>query len=443
MGVGGLQKLILSPASQTALSVLAVTVLLYNGWIAYVDKFKTSGDAIDYISLAVSLSKYQSFSDLEIEGGVINAFEEKRIEMGNFSRTAPHAWRPPIWPLVMACLFSLFGYSLLNIIIFKIILHVLGMYIFYRILKLLDFNAVLIILGTFAYAVNPASQLFLRIFLSEPLTIFFITLWLFLLIRYLNNRNCWWPQALLGGIIILTHPYYLFLPFSVWFLLFIKKYMKLKFFFFSCLVCTSVVSIWVARNWLVVDSESLMITSSSGVALAKGWNEEVVELHTNTKGDLANERLVLQNYPYDRTEEMGAAQRSKLFQNATLHFIKNHPQLVFPIIGKKITSAFNPFPETPKSGITEFGRTFFHFLALCAFLYIIIFSRNGFYKSLTLGLILSTIAITIIAYSGFRFRMPQAAIELLLILYVCEEVFFQAKEKYVLSAQNREVQKDD
>src|SRR5690606_10056797 len=132
-------------------------------------------------------------------------------------------WRPPVWPVLIAGIFLLFGYHLTYILIFKYLLHLIGVFIFYKTLKLLKLHELLIIIGSFLYAFSPAWHLYSRVFLSEPITLFFITLWLFLLIRFIKGKSGFFPQAIVGGILILSHPYYIFLPFSIWLWLWIRK----------------------------------------------------------------------------------------------------------------------------------------------------------------------------------------------------------------------------
>lgn len=163
--------------------------------------------------------------------------------------------------------------------------------------------------------------------------------------------------------------------------------------------------------------------------MAKGWNKNVPRLHTNTKGDLADETLVLKDYEYKPEESNYEMERMDLYKNASLHFIKTNPDLVVPIIWKKLKSAFNPFPETPRPGVLETGRMVFQVLTLFALLYLLIFSRNKLLQSLAIGLVLSTIAITIITYSGFRFRMPQAGLELLLLIGMLGEFLPTLRKK--------------
>lgn len=411
------------------LSTLAVIILSYNFYIANTLKFEASGDAASFIELGLSLAKTGQYGHVKgLESDVIKAFENNsindQVSFGNHS-----TWRPPVWPLLVAGIFLIFGYNITYILIFKFLLHFLGIYIFYKTLKLLKLRGILIIVGSFLYAVSPAWQLYSRVFLSEPITFFFMTLWIYLLVRYIQLKKGFIWQAIIGGIMILAHPYYIFLPFSIWFVLFTKRQITFKKLFLSSLICTAIVSIWVIRNYIVLEASQLVLTTSSGAVMAKGWNKDVPGLHTNTKGDLADETLVLKDYDFNREKFYNEVDRMELYKNASLHFIKTNPDLILPIIGKKLVSAFNPFPETSKPGFLETGRVIFQFLALLALLYIIFFTRNKPIRSLAFGLILATIFITILTYSGFRFRMPQTSLELIFILYALNSVLEERKIK--------------
>jgi len=198
---------------------------------------------------------------------------------------------------------------------------------------------------------------------------------------------------------------------------------------FSSVICIAVISVWVIRNFIVLETNEIILTTSSGAVMAKGWNSEVVKNHTNTKGDLADEGLVLQEY--DKDIGYNEVQRMKLYKDASINFIRSNHELILPIIGKKLLSAFNPFPETPRPGILEIGRWLFQFLALLSLIYILFFSQNKLLQTFAYGLVLSTMAITILTYSGFRFRMPQVGLEMLFIIFVIDDILKKVNNKIV------------
>ncbi|WP_289023327.1 glycosyltransferase family 39 protein [uncultured Salegentibacter sp.] len=410
--------------------ILLFVILIYNFKVSNSLKYEANGDAFDYIHLATSLGKTGVYGHTSFNRGeLLELFKTNKIEHLKVNEAKPTAFRPPVWPFLIAGIFILFGYNLTYILIFKFLLHLLGIFIFYKTLKILKLKEVLILFGCFLYAIHPAWQLYSRVFLSESITFFFMSLWVYLLVRYIQEKEVFFIQSLVAGIMILSHPYYLFLPFSIWFVLFIYKQFSLKKLFISTIICISVVSIWFIRNYMVLDANQVVLTTSSGAVMAKGWNKDVPRLHTNTKGDLADETLVLKNYSFNEKKSRNEVARMNLYKDATLDFIKTNPDLILPIIGKKLMSAFNPFPETARPGFLETGRVIFQVLALFTLIFYVFFSKNKYLRSFAIALVFSTIAISVVTYSGFRFRMPQASLELLLMLAMLGEIFPALKTK--------------
>lgn len=388
-------------------------------------KYKADGDAWDYIHLGLSVAKTGKYGHLDApRNELLIDFKNNSLKNKKYNLVGETAFRPPVWPFIIAGVFFLFGYNLTFVLIVKFLLHLAGMWIFHKTLRILKLPELFIILGVFLYGINPAWQLYSRVFLSEPATLFLITVWLYFLLKYIIENKNFFTQAIIGGVLILAHPYYIFLPFSIWLLLLIENKIKWKSFILSSVICISVVSIWVIRNSIVLDTPQMILTTSSGAVIAKGWNPEVSQEHTNTKGDLADEELVLKEFPAnEKISALNEVQRMKLFKDASIHYIKNHPHEIIPIIVAKLKSAFNPLPETPRPGFLETGRVTFQILSFLAILYIIFFSKSSLFRSLAIGLVISTLGITIIIYSGFRFRMPQSGIEILFIIFMLDKFY--------------------
>lgn len=415
------------------LSFVILAVLGYNFHVANSLKYDFGGDASDFIHLGLTLAKTGKYGHLDLSHtDLVQGFKKRHHKTKTYKFSGHSTWRPPIWPAIIAFCFLISGYSLGFLVAFKILLHLLGGLFFYKTLEYFTKRRIFIYAGVFLYLVNPAWQIYSRVFLSEPITLFFMTLFIWSLVRYLKTGRRLWLNGLWGGILILAHPYYIFLPFSLWFLLFLYKRVSLKNALLLGVVTTAIVSIWVVRNYVVLDAEKAVITSSSGAVMAKGWNQDVPDLHTNTKGDLADESLVLQNFDYDKSDYKGEVGMMTLYQDATMNFIMSNPDLILPIIIKKLKSAFNPFPETSRPGILETGRVIFQVLALLA-AFVILFIGTANMKPLVWGLFLSTVLISIITYSGFRFRMPQSGLEILIIILAIQclmERFGKSKIKH-------------
>ncbi|MCM8569183.1 glycosyltransferase family 39 protein [Gramella jeungdoensis] len=398
------------------LSFVILTVLGYNFHVANSLKYDFGGDASDFIHLGLTLAKTGKYGHLDLSHtDLVQGFKNGNHKTKTYKFSGHSTWRPPIWPAIIAFCFLISGYSLGFLVAFKILLHLLGGLFFYKTLEYFTKRVIFIYAGVFLYLVNPAWQIYSRVFLSEPITLFFMTLFIWSLVRYLKEGKLLWANGIFGGILILAHPYYIFLPFSLWFFLFLYKRVSLKNTLLLAIFTVCIVSIWVIRNYIILDGNKAVITTSSGAVMAKGWNQDVPDLHTNTKGDLADESLVLQTFDYDKSDYRGEVGGMMLYRDATINFIKSNPDLILPIIFKKLKSAFNPFPETPRPGILETGRVIFQVLALVAALFLLL-RGSIITKAMVLGLFLSTALITIITYSGFRFRMPQTSLEIMFII---------------------------
>ncbi len=397
-------------------------VLTYNFKVAYENRYQFGGDASDFIHLGLTLAKTGKYGHLDLSHKeLVEGFSNSTHAENSYEFTGYTSFRPPVWPFIIAGGFIISGYSLTFIIVIKFLLFLAGGWFFYRILSYLGLSKFWIFTGCFLYLINPAWQLYSRVFLSEPLTLFFMTIYIWSLIRYLKTEKGFWMNGLLGGVLILSHPYYLFLPFSIWFFMFLNKKLHFRKFLLISILATAVVSVWMIRNKIVLNADKLLITTSSGAVMAKGWNSKVPELHTNTKGDLADETLVLRDYEYDKSDYSGEVGGMELYQDATINFIKSNPDMILPVIWEKLVSAFNPLPETPRPGVLETGRVIYQVMALFALIFIIIMGSREM-RPLALGLLVSTILITIITYSGFRFRMPQSALEILFIIVAINSI---------------------
>lgn len=407
----------------TCLVLMVIGALGYNFKVGYEQRYNAFGDARDYIALGTSITKTGSYGHLDISSAdLLKGFKEGSVRNTNFNFKRYTTWRAPIWPHLIAGVFLLTGYSLTALLVFKVLLLLAGGYLFYRILSLLHVNYWIVVVGTFLYLVHPASQIYSRFFLSEPITLFFVTLFLYMAVRFVKGYGNSWSLGLVGGIVVLCHPYFVFLPFTVYGFFFLYKKCSFKQLIVCGVIAAGVVSIWVVRNAIVLNTNKLVITTSSGTVMAKGWNSQVISSHTNTKGDLANEGLILQKYPYDRSVIRDEVAQSSLYSAAVMHFVKSNPDQILPIIFTKLRSAFNPMAETSKPGFLEMGRVLFHFLALIALVYALFLSRSKIARVVAWSLLLATIGITIITYSGFRFRMPQLVLELFLIVVMAQEL---------------------
>ncbi|WP_028377674.1 hypothetical protein [Leeuwenhoekiella sp. MAR_2009_132] len=410
------------------LSLLTTLVLIYNFKIAFEERYNGGGDDLDYVYLATGLAKTGVYGYMDrTHPEVIQDYKDDIVDAQVYKNKNYASWRAPLWPYTMAAILYIFGYKLTYVIVFKLLIHVIEVYFFHKCLKFLNIKGLLLILGTFIFSISPVYQIYSRVFYAEPLTSFFLGMFVFSVIYWFKKGKNGFLIPLTSALLVLTHPYFIFLPFSIFGVLFLQKQTESKIFMIFSVLAILLISAWPLRNAIILETNSYVITTSSGPVMAKGWNKDVVQEHTNTKGDLANEGIVFENYISDKIFYGGAAQSQK-YQDAVFQFIEKNPNQILPIIFTKLKSAFNPLQETYKPGYLETGRELFHAISLIC-LILILFEKKSIIKSLGVGLILSTVAITILTYSGFRFRAPQFFLELLVIFYIVKTYL----QRYVIT----------
>ena len=407
------------------LLIVTVCILIYNFKVAETEKYNAYGDALDYIHLGVSVLKTGNYGHLDLENGeLLKDFESGVIANKDYAFKTYSTWRPPFWPYIIASIFLIFGFKLIYLIVFKILLHLFGCFLFFKTLKNLDFDYWPILISVFLYAVSPSWQIYSRVFLSEPITLFLFTTFLYFITQKeaLKSNKKIIQIAIVGGLIIVCHPYFLFFPFLAFLFLLIFKQINFRSFIVAGFFILILPLSWVLRNCLVLETNSLVLTTSTGAVMAKGWNKGILKLHNNVNGDLADETLVLSTFNGKENYKNDEVGKMQLYKDATVNFIKTHKDLIVPIILKKIKSAFNPFAENTKAGILEKGRVLYHVLGFLAMIFVL-FLNNKITRVLSLTLIFSTICITIITYSGFRFRVPQSALELFFVAFMIQFAF--------------------
>lgn len=408
-------------------SFITLSILTYNFRLG-VEAFQDTngyfgGDSGDYILVGASIAKTGKYGHLKSTPREIIAdlnsgdFLKKDYEFGNYS-----TWRPPIWPSFLAIFMKLFPNALLMAHLVKFLLILGGAYLFFRTFILLKFS--ISVSRSFAvfYLIHPTLQLYSRTFLSESFTYLVMTIVLYFAVRTWQDSNKInvFMTGLTGGLLVLTHPYYLALPFILLGLIFLIKRFKVTNYFMAFSVLIIVIGLWVLRNQMIYPENELFITSSTGAVMAKGWNAKVPELHNNVNGDLADEGLVLK--PDDKMAGLDEIERSELYQKRTKEFIRSNSNLIGPILMRKLKSAFNPIREISKPGFLQSMNELHRILILLIFIYALFCRKLDLLGVIALTIILSTIFITILTYSGLRFRSGQVPFEILLIALTLKEL---------------------
>ena len=408
-------------------SVITLLVLTYNFRLG-VEAFQDTngyfgGDSGDYILVGASLAKTGKYGHLKSTPREIivdlnsGDFLDKVYEFGNHS-----TWRPPLWPAYLALFFKFFPHALILAHLVKFLLILGGAYLFYSTLISLKFSSSVSRIFAVFYLIHPTLQLYSRTYLSESLTYLMMTLLLFYAVRTWQDSKKInvFMTGLIGGLLVLTHPYHLAFPFILIILIFLKKNFKISHYFVAFPVLVFVIGFWVIRNHMIYPENGLFITSSTGAVMAKGWNAKVPELHNNVNGDLADEELVLK--PDDQMAGLNEVERSELYQKRTKEFVKENSRMIVPILIKKLKSAFNPIREISKPGLLQNLNELHRILILLIFFYALFRWKLDLFGVIALTIILSTIFITALTYSGIRFRSGQVPLELLLITLALKDL---------------------
>lgn len=410
-----------------ATSFITLMILFYNFRLGVQAFQDTSGyfggDSGDYVLVGASLAKTGKYGHLKATPRDIIAdlnsgdFLDKEYEFGNHS-----TWRPPIWPAYLAIFFKLFPNGLFIAHLVKFLLIFGGGYLFYRTLWSLNFGTSISRLFVVLYLIHPTLQLYSRTYLSESFTYLIMTLMLFYSIRvWQKSRNIdVFMMGLSGGLLVLTHPYYLSFPFILIGLILLIRKSEAADYFIAFPALVFVVGFWVVRNHVIYPDHSFFITSSTGAVMAKGWNAKVPELHNNVNGDLADEGLVLKRD--DQRAGLNEIERSELYQKRTKEFVKANYRMIVPILIKKFKSAFNPIREISKPGLLQTMNEFHRILVLLIFGYALFRWKLDLLGIITLTIILSTIFMTALTYSGIRFRSGQVPFEILLIALALKDL---------------------
>ena len=177
--------------------------------------------------------------------------------------------------------------SISNLVIcFQLFLNLISIYVFYKILKNLDFEKNTITIFTFIFAFFPLNVYAPLQISSITLQIFLLSLFFISLIKFEKNDSLFNLAlfSLAAGFLILTRgEFFLFYILTIlYFFVFLK--FKIKPLIYSIIISIIVISPYLKRNYENFDT--LVITKSLGYNLLKGNNPSlefvpVVELVNN------------------------------------------------------------------------------------------------------------------------------------------------------------------
>ncbi len=370
-----------------------------NGNYSIQATFGGGADASHYLQIGKNLADFNVYSD---------------TNSAIISESA--TWRPPFWPFVLS-LFLRITTNPLALILLKSVLEVLLLgYILFKFKK--DSTISLMYLLPFCFLfVEPQYLKYSITFLSESLTSILIFALTVFFISIKNGKRVNIAIPFLAAFVVLCHPVSVFFVgvLVLIYLIYNWNFNRSKALFQGILFSLIVFS-WPCRNAITFD-KGFYLTASQGATLAKGWNEKVATDFTNSEGDLADEGI---NLKYVEPKLVAQSENSvlnlsHLYTLGTKNFISRISfEEMMEIAFKKLTSNFNPFPETPKPGTLETLAVFFRILYLVVFIQMMVrfFSKRKINFNATkdriylvlLAIFIGQIIMSVYVYTGLRFN---------------------------------------
>ena len=312
---------------------------------------------------------------------------------------APHSLYPPLYPLFLSIIYTLFGHSYVAVKVVQSIIGAFSCVLIFLIGKKMHSA----ILGILSAAISIAYLPFIKSaerLLSELLFTFFLLLIVFYLLKIQKDkrlRNCV-MLGLLSGLASLTRPIAMLLPFFILpvFIYSERKHLSnalkkgaVVLLFFSLSIAP-----WVIRNYNVYHAFiPSSVDSGFGFYLSYFPPGGIFGI-VPTSGPILIESDKIQNQVL----------RNKFLVKETLNFIVNNPKKVLALEFKKILYLWAPFDWEIVEG-RWFNLPYVIMLPFFAFgLFLALKSFMMFYPVLLP--IIYTQIMTLIFYGSPRFRLP-------------------------------------
>ena len=249
------------------------------------------------------------------------------------------AYRPPLFPLIHAGISAVFGRDNILALRFFFILigsvTCIGIYLIARDI----FELKLAILTGLWLAISPQHIWYSIHILSEcPYTLFLVFFLYFLLKAVHKNKlilSC--VAGILLGLSLLTRSILAgFLPFIfLWVLIVYKKKLTaLKHFALLLIFALLIISPWVIRNYMVLDT-FIPFSTDGAEAL----------IYANNPGVLHSETGFCGKCPAEVAKGLGEIERQRAYYNFGLNFIKNNPDEFLRNAMDRFIQLWRPFPN--------------------------------------------------------------------------------------------------
>jgi hypothetical protein len=403
-----------------------------------------SGDAEDFLRIAYTLSQTDTFAEptrINVKESLLH-HQRPRIDAAtDLQRTA---WRPPLWPLVLAGMMNVTNYDLSEMLYLRFALDSLTLVLFYLLLLKLDLRPASRVVALLLFALHPAWLIYSGTFFSEPMTLLVHVAFALAVLSLLGDRQS--PARLcvagvLAGLIVLEHPFYLLFPVITLALVYQAKLVKLRGALLVFALMCATATPWVLRNMLLFHTAKPVLTTSAGINLAKGWNQAFLDVYRDTTADVALSENVIGAEDI-KISAKGEEEKSEAYAGLALKFAETNWRLIPAIVARKLVGAIDPFPETERDGLLETGRAAFQIISFLPLLFVVLSPRAGRLRLLAVAMLSAYLLMSIATMGTIRYRFPLIWIELLSVVWVAQDVFGRLSRRWLnfkINARGRSV----
>jgi 4-amino-4-deoxy-L-arabinose transferase-like glycosyltransferase len=379
----------MSPKKVTVfIFVLAVIVRLLHALTVTHSPLIT--DAKEYDTLGVQLSEGK---------GYVNSSGE------------PTAYRPPVYPLFLAAIYSITGHNLTWVRFAQALLGAGICLLTYLIATIIFNNKIAVLSGVISIFYPPlifsTSQI-----LTETLFTFLLLLGIFVIIKT-RTYTTLTITGIIFGLALLTRPFLLFfIPFLLYWIMLNSKYNTLKSITVLCIGLSLILIPWTVRNYLKLDS-FIPFANVGGLTL---YNSYVVP----QKGFGYNSLEGIRDEYFKINRE---TERNKYLFGKSTEYIKENPLKVIKLTFTKLALFVYPFDGYWYSIRLGSKYNIFWGIIFCFCLLgiVINFSEIDINQKLLYFSFISFLIGIMLFYGSPRFRLP---IEPLLICYAASGIIF-------------------
>lgn len=381
-----------------------------------------SGDPEDYLRIAYTLAQTEYFAEptrLNVKESLLRHQHPPLTAPDDFRQTA---WRPPLWPLMLAGMMKLTNYDLSRMLYLRFAVDLLTLVLFYLLLRRLDLHPFSRAAGLLLFAIHPAWLIYSGTFFSEPLTLLIHVALALSVLALVRDRRSLFRAGVVGvlaGLTVLEHPFYLLFPLLLTGLLYAARLIEIRRALLLLTIMGVVVSPWLLRNMRLYHTAKPILTTSAGINLAKGWNAAFLDLYRDTTADVVlSERVIgAEDIKESNSSE---EEKSEAYARRAASFAETNWRLIPAIVTRKVVGALNPFPETPRAGLLETGRATCQLVSFLPLLFVLATRRVGRLRLLAAALVGAYLLMSVLTMGTIRYRFPLIWVELLSVVWVCD-----------------------